>query len=198
MIDHLIGVILIGGKSSRMGTDKALLSYGKFNQVETLYRMLLKYCKNVYVSCKIEQADQDYLKYFEILQDKFSVNSPTNGILTALETHPNNCILSVAVDLPLISEQTIETLIASRDPSKIATCYKDLESNLPEPLCTLWESQAAVKLKEALKSDHSCPRKVLINSSIKMINPAHEKELFNANNYSEYMSIINDSLDLNM
>ncbi|MGA0212736.1 MAG: molybdenum cofactor guanylyltransferase, partial [Flavobacteriaceae bacterium] len=72
-------------------------------------------------------------------------------------------------------------LVEGRNPNKLATCFYNSQTQFPEPLITLWEPKAYPVLLDFLSRGYSCPRKVLINSSIEMLTLEDEKVLFNAN-----------------
>ena len=56
--NDLYGLILAGGKSSRMQTDKGELQYHETtNQRTYLYKMLNLFCNKTFVSCRNEQVD---------------------------------------------------------------------------------------------------------------------------------------------
>ncbi|HYC30619.1 MAG TPA: hypothetical protein VEB42_17405, partial [Chitinophagaceae bacterium] len=52
---------------------------------------------------------------------------------------------------------------------------------LPEPLITIWEPASRQLLLEGLPKGYHCPRKVLLNASIKIIRPAQPASLMNVN-----------------
>jgi molybdopterin-guanine dinucleotide biosynthesis protein A len=51
------GLILVGGQSVRMGTDKSQLSYHGKPQWQYLYDLLLPFCQKTYLSCRQNQKD---------------------------------------------------------------------------------------------------------------------------------------------
>jgi molybdopterin-guanine dinucleotide biosynthesis protein A len=117
--------------------------------------------------------------------DTFTGLGPFGGILSAFRYDPNCAYLSIPCDVPFIDESLIRNLIEHRDTSKVATCFHNKETDFPEPLITIWEPKAYSRLLYFLSLGYSCPRKVLINSDIKEIDPPHELSLFNANTPEE-------------
>ena len=79
------GLILAGGKSVRMGTDKGLLDYKGKPQREYLFDLLSKLCEHVFTSCRKEQNVPSSLNP---ITDKFDYTGPINGILSGLQTNP--------------------------------------------------------------------------------------------------------------
>ena len=50
-----LGLVLAGGLSTRMGTDKGLINYHGTPQREYLFELLSKVCHRVFTSCRIGQ-----------------------------------------------------------------------------------------------------------------------------------------------
>jgi molybdopterin-guanine dinucleotide biosynthesis protein A len=182
----LYGLLLTGGKSTRMGQDKSKINYHGQPQFEYYYNLLNKYCEKTFLSCRIDQSSEFDLP---IIQDKFIDIGPAGGILSALTSYNDTAFLVLACDLPFVTNKTIENLISQRNPFKTATAYKS-EENLPEPLCAIYEPKSKLKLFEFLALNYSCPRKVLINSETKLIEQIHKNELDNINYPEEYKKVI--------
>lgn len=182
---ELFGLVLAGGKSTRMQRDKSLISYHGMPHREYLYKQLGKFTARTFLSCRADQ-ETELAGQHELISDSISDLGPYGGILSAFRQHPDKAWLVVACDLPFVGESTISQLVAKRNPSKIATAFYNEKTDFPEPLITIWEPKAYPVLLHFLALGYSCPRKVLINSNIEMINPENPMELTNANNPEEY------------
>jgi molybdopterin-guanine dinucleotide biosynthesis protein A len=184
-IPPINGLVLSGGLSTRMKKDKGELNYHGVGQREYLYEVLSKHCKNTFISCNAQQAVEvgDRLP---VIQDSFLHLGPMGGILSALQTDPNAAWLTIAVDLPYLTETTVEYLIANRNPSKTATAFLDPRGEFPEPLITLWEPKSYLVMLQFLSQGYCCPRKVLINSDIQLLKAPNDKEFLNANSPEQY------------
>lgn len=185
--DDLFGLVLAGGKSSRMGRDKSTLSYhSQIQQRRVAHQLLMMFCKAAYISCRAEQEHitQDDLPY---IPDKNQYGGPMNGILSAHHLHPEAAWLVIAVDLPHVKASTIETLVGARNPEKMATAYATHSTGLPEPLAAIWEPQGLISAEEHLQHRKgNCPRKLLLKSDIQLVYPDDDLELFNANYPEDY------------
>ncbi len=187
MTTPLIGVVLTGGFSKRMGCDKALITYQDTHHYLWTARLLSQYCREVIISCRRDQAlpglDE---KTFARLHDEIEGEGPITGILAAMTAHPAWAALVVACDLPKIDAPTIAHLIASRAPACLATCYRSASNGLPEPLCAIYEPAITPVLLEAMAQGRGCPRKLLIQQAhavkaIDLLNP-HALDNFNTPN----------------
>jgi molybdenum cofactor guanylyltransferase len=176
MRSEIFGLILSGGKSSRMGFDKSTVDYHGIPQSEYLFNLLNQFCGKVYTSCKKGSSIPSTLNP---LYDSLPVESPINGILTAFAQHKTTAWLTVPVDMPFIDSKTIALLIEHRDVSAAATCFYDSEGKLPEPLITIWEPSSFPELRKSYTDGNISPRKFLMASKVKMIR--HPDSNFNSN-----------------
>ncbi len=174
------GLVLAGGKSTRMGHDKGAIAYYDKPQREYMAEVLSKTCQETYLSVQSE-----FEAAVPQIVDTFLDLGPYGGILSAFRKNPNSAWLAVACDVPFVDEKTINLLLSERDPSKLATCFHNPETDFPEPLITLWEPRAYPVLLQFLTLGYSCPRKVLINSEVKEIPVPNEQVLMNVNTPEE-------------
>ncbi|MGV3502399.1 MAG: NTP transferase domain-containing protein [Adhaeribacter sp.] len=181
----LQGLVLAGGKSTRMQQDKGSLQYHQTDQRTHLHQLLQPFCREVLVSCHAGQAAELAGK-LPYLEDRFLNLGPTGGILTALQHNPDAAWLTVACDLPFLRPRTLEYLVQHRDPSRLATAFYDPEGQFPEPLLTIWEPRSYGVLLQFLALGYSCPRKALINSDVKLLTVPDARELRNVNDPQAY------------
>ena len=180
-VPRIKGLVLAGGESMRMGTDKGGIDYHGKPQKEYVAGLLNEFCDETYLSMKFDSGNEN----FPVIEDTFSGLGPYGGILSALRHDPNAAWLTVATDIPLLDAQGLAALISKRNPSKYATCFHNPETDFPEPLFTLWEPRVYPRLLSFLSQGYSCPRKVLINSDVEEITLENPEILFNANTPTE-------------
>ena len=142
----LQGLVLAGGHSRRMGRDKALLTYHGENQLVRTANMLFKYCKQVYISCRVDQAAAYRGLGYPLVADSYLDLGPLGGLLSAQRLLPGNPWLVTACDLPFLRENLLETLVEQRNPFSFATAWKPEPAGKPEPLCTLYETKSRIPL----------------------------------------------------
>lgn len=182
----LYGLVLSGGKSTRMGNDKGLIVYHGIPQREYLYNLLGAYCERTFMSVRSEQV-KDIPAEIETIVDEDVFRGPYNGLLSAHNAYPNVAWLVLACDLPLMDGRALQELINARDVEKKATAFALKGNPLPEPLCAIWEPRALAESLFYLQSEKgTCPRKYLINSDVKLVFPTNENVLLNANSQAEY------------
>lgn len=180
-------LILIGGKSSRMGTDKSLLNYHGKPQREYLFDLAKKYCSDVYFSSRAEQQFSE-----NTIIDNYELG-PIGGILSAFDFNQNTAWLVVACDMPLIDENSFQTLINHRDKEKIATAFLNPETNAPDPLFTIYEPKVFQLLTQYIETGNKSPKVFLQNNDTKIIVSANLSFLTNVNTKEEFERIQNQS-----
>lgn len=182
------GLVLAGGKSQRMGSDKGLLSYHGKPQREHMAELLGTLCSDVALSCRPGQLEESQTE-FPLLPDSFLGLGPFGAILSAFRQDPNAAWLVVACDLPLLDKTTLDYLIAKRNPSKLATAFLNPATDFPDPLVTIWEPRAYPALLSFLAQAYSCPRKVLINTEIELLEIPNAAALRNVNTPDELKAV---------
>lgn len=108
-------VILSGGKSSRMGEDKALLPFGDFPSLAQFqYHRLSRLFSRVYLSCK-ESTRFPFPAHF--IEDKSDIFAPSIAIESAFEALESPWIFFITVDSPLVSEESIRAILSAPQES---------------------------------------------------------------------------------
>jgi len=185
----LSGLVLVGGKSRRMGRDKGKINYHGAPQREYVHAMLSGLCDPAFLSCRPEQNADPDLFGMPMIFDTFSGLGPFGAILSAFRKNPNTAWLVVACDLPLLDEATLKYLINNRNPSKLATAFHSPDNAFPEPLITIWEPRSYPVLLSFLAQGYSCPRKVLINSDVALLTAPDTRTLTNVNSPADLEKI---------
>jgi molybdenum cofactor guanylyltransferase len=183
-IPPMYGLVLAGGKSTRMGEDKSMMKWHGKEQQYYVADMLKGYCDQVFISCRQDQQANAHDAYL-LLPDTFVDLGPYGAILSAFREQPNVAWLVVACDLPLLDNHTIEQLINKRKTASIATTFNSPYDDMPEPLITIWEPKSYPVLLSFLAQGYSCPRKVLMNSNASIISPENDAALINVNTPEE-------------
>lgn len=173
-----------------MGTDKGLISYHGVPQREYMYNLLDTLCERTFLSVRKDQ-EPDASSSFRFITDRDEFRGPFNGMLSAHRVFPDTAWLVVACDMPLLDADALKRLIAERDPNRKATAYALNNSDLPEPLCAIWEPEALSEAMGYLEAGNgTCARKYLIRSDIKLVFPGDDRVLINANSREDYLEIL--------
>jgi molybdopterin-guanine dinucleotide biosynthesis protein A len=190
LADKLYGLVLSGGKSTRMGKDKGLLDYHGTPQRGYTYNLLSQVCDETFLSIRKNQADE-IPNDFKTILDEDEFKGPFNGILSAHKKHPKVAWLVLACDMPLMSVEALQELIAARNPNKLATAFALKENPLPEPLAAIWEANSLSLAIDFMQSQlGTCPRKFLIHNDAQLVFPTNENVVLNANSEADYLEAL--------
>ncbi len=182
-IPVLKALVLAGGKSSRMGHDKGKINYHGNEQRIHMYNLLGELVEEVFLSIRDEQEEE--ISDFASISDKFLGLGPFGAIASAFQEDPDAAWLVVPCDLPLLGEEELEKLIMHRNPFKNGTAYLNNETGFPEPLISIWEPKMYKQMLHFLTQGFSCPRKVLINSDVELIQVEDQTFMTNVNTPEE-------------
>jgi len=179
--NSVYGLVLAGGKSRRMGRDKALLIRGGQSQLAYAVSVLEDCVDRVFVSTRADQKDDKERARFEQLVDAYNDIGPVAGILTALDAHPEVDWLVVACDLPNVDIATIRSLLDARDGEQDFTAYSSTHDGHPEPLCAVYHVGCKEIVQRFVDEGINCPRKILIRSQTRLLTQADPSALDNVN-----------------
>jgi len=181
----LRGLVLAGGQSRRMRTDKALLDYHGKPQIEWLAELIAPYCISVHASVRAAQAGEPVRSGLPTIVDAREDAGPIAGILAAQYHDPAAAWLVVACDLPFLNARTLEYLIEQRASTGIATAYRSAHDGLPEPLCAIWEPASRPLVAAAVEQEKYCPRSLLASSGAVLLDLPDARALDNINTREE-------------
>jgi molybdopterin-guanine dinucleotide biosynthesis protein A len=181
----IYGLVLAGGLSSRMGTDKALLSYHAENQLARTASLLSGTCSKVFISCRAEQSST-YGDYgFSVISDTYLDMGPMGGLLSAQRSHPDAAWLLAACDLPFLDGNTLASLRSNRDPFRYATALLSPGSDHPEPLIAIYEPKSRHPLLQQHGAGNDSLSSFLRNSRILKFEPDNPDALINVNDKAQ-------------
>jgi molybdenum cofactor guanylyltransferase len=162
------GFVLAGGRSSRLGRDKALLPWPPNTFAEGNSQTLLGHAiarlQRVCTTVSICANRDDFPFAGVIIPDALPGSGPLGGIVAALEYSTTDWNLMLAVDLPFLPAEVLQALVASVRPLegnvlslpvsslKTVACILPELDGLPQPLCGLYNRALAPGLRAALEA----------------------------------------------
>lgn len=177
----LYGLVLAGGRSSRMQADKAALDYGHKPQLARAFELLAPRVQKAWVSVRADQRDEPLRARYPQIVDGAAGGGPIAGIIAAQALHPDAAWLVLACDLPLLDGATLDRLLAARDPRRFATAYRGASDSLPEPLCAIYEPASREAILSHVAAGRLCPRKFLLTHDVALLDALLPHALDNAN-----------------
>jgi molybdopterin-guanine dinucleotide biosynthesis protein A len=161
-IPGLYGLVLLGGKSSRMGRDKSALIYSKVSNVDQrrrCFELLDAICEKTFVSCRSDQASAHSVE-FPVIVDSVAGEGPGAGILSAANEYPDASWLVLACDFPFADAKAVGFLARQQSSSQPATFYVH-ENQMVEPLFAVWHKPALEELRQGFAHGDFSPRRAL-------------------------------------
>lgn len=141
------GFVLTGGRSSRMGTDKALLRYQGVTLVEAVARVVREAAGAV----TLVGSRERYARFgIPVVEDRLPGCGPLAGIEAALSATQAEWNLIVACDMPALTREFLNVLLDRAERSQAACLVPASPDGRPQPLCSVWHRGCAEPVREAL------------------------------------------------
>jgi molybdenum cofactor guanylyltransferase len=140
--------ILAGGKSTRMGADKAFVMFNGC----TLLARALEVARFVTPEVRIVGEASKFASFAPVVEDVFGDRGPLGGIHAALRTSHTELNLILAVDLPFVSPALLQYLIKRARESGSATVTVVQAGGGRQPLCALYRRGFADAAEQALRA----------------------------------------------
>lgn len=174
-------VILSGGKSSRMGEDKALLPFSNYSTLaQYQYERLKPHFKKTYISSKTNKFDFEA----NLILDKDSdIYSPIIALKTIFETlKDEKKIFIITVDTPFVKLSTMEELVSFSSSNDIVIP----ETQKTHNLCGVFDKSCLLFIYKMIDKDIHKVNYLLKNSKTKVLKKASEEEFINLNDKIQY------------
>jgi molybdopterin-guanine dinucleotide biosynthesis protein A len=177
----VVGLVVCGGKSTRMGRDKSLIEYHGVPQWQFVYNLLKTHCSRTVISCNASQSKQ-FQKGISLLVDdeKFSEIGPMGAVLTAFRAYPSTPLLVIGCDYPLVASDDLSNLLKTRQEGVDAVCLYHEVGQVEEPMVALYEPTMHPILLTCFRNSDFSLRKALIKSNSLRIPPCSPNSLATA------------------
>jgi len=144
------GFVLAGGKSSRMGSDKALLPFKGITLLEHVAAQVHQATGNVTLIGDPER----YSNFgYPVIRDIYSQRGPLSGIHAALAASKADWNLIVACDMPEVTAAFLTRIIERTERTQAHAVVPAGPAGLPEPLCAAYSCHAFDAIARALERD---------------------------------------------
>jgi molybdopterin-guanine dinucleotide biosynthesis protein A len=191
-------VLFAGGKSSRMGEDKALMPFGgKDTLAQFQYERLEELFARVYISAKDASkfAGYDAVVIEDVIAKE--TDAPTAGFANVFkQLKAENTIFVLSVDTPFVDEKIIRKLLEVSNAQKHDAIIIRTPRGI-HPLCGVYSRSLELPLSNMLiKGEHKLT-KLLENSNVFYIDIQDEDALLNLNTPEDYqraLALVDDRL----
>ena len=184
----LTAFVLAGGKSTRMGSDKAFLPWGE----GTLLSHALKLAGTVAPKVQIVGDKERFAAFGNVVEDVYAERGPLGGIHAALSTTITPYNLMLAVDLPLLEPRFLEYLLAqAREAQAVVTV--PLVAGGYQPLTAVYQNEFAGIADQSLREGRNKIDPLFASVGTRVIQP---EELTQAGFSPEMFRNLNTPEDL--
>ena len=186
-------VILAGGKSSRMGEDKALLELEGENFINRIADNLSFFEEKIVASVNQRVLSLKRQSEWKMIRDIFPEHGPIGGLHAALKICESDALFCVSCDVPLITKGLIERMCAEM------TTYDESDAVIAvtadekyHPLCAVYRKHLWISMEENILKDQNRLMAVLKKCNVRYmkLNEELSKQLTNVNTKEEYKKIV--------
>lgn len=140
--------ILAGGKSSRMGTDKAFVDFEGW----TLLARALEVARSVTSEVSIVGSKEKFAPFGPVLEDVFQNCGPLGGIHAALRASTTELNLVLAVDLPFVTKAFLRYLIGEANGAPDVAAIVPRAQGHWQSLCGVYRREFVAVAENALRA----------------------------------------------
>lgn len=149
----ITGIILAGGKSSRMGTDKGLQELGGKPLINYAIRALSDLCNTIIIST-CSDAYQSF--GYKTVADEIPGIGPMGGIYSALKQSKTEKNLVLSCDLPFATKELLLHILKNSDGYQVAVPWQGNKHY--EPLCGFYNLSILDQMNDFIqKSNYKLP-----------------------------------------
>lgn len=163
----LTGIILCGGRSTRMGADKGSLDFGGETMLARISRILSGVTGQVII---VGRRDQAGITTYDTVENE----GPLGGIATALAASQTDLNLVVACDMPLIRPDVLERLVSMIGDADVCVAVNDEHASA---LCGVYRSRIAATAQALFDSGERRVMRLLDQVQTKRVEAALFRDL---------------------
>jgi molybdenum cofactor guanylyltransferase len=186
--DDVTGFILAGGKSTRMGTDKAFLML----EGRTLMERMLEIARSLCTDVRIVGDPAKFNGFAPVVEDVFPGCGPLGGIHAALRSSQTDLNLMLGVDMPFVATAFLDFLAMRARESDATVTLARTHDGL-QPLCAIYRRVFADSAEKALRAGYYKIDPLFENVQTQVIG---EEELRDAGFTAELFRNLNTPEDL--
>jgi molybdopterin-guanine dinucleotide biosynthesis protein A len=146
-VDSVAGFVLAGGKSSRMGQDKAFMQFGQ----RTLLEHALELARAATGDAWIVGSAERFASFGPLVEDIYPGRGPLAGIQAALAGSRTELNLILAVDMPFLQLDFLHYLIARAGASPAQVVVPRADGGF-QPLCAVYRKDLAEVARRSLEA----------------------------------------------
>ena len=181
-MNRVSAILLAGGKSSRMGQDKAMLSF----QGMTLLEWQVKKLQNLGIEDIMLSGSRQETAGIRAVPDEFPGRGPLSGLHACMKAAARPDCLVLSVDVPLAPPPALAELVrVHRAAGEKVTLLR--HGDKWEPLLGVYQSGLFRQAERILRGEHTAVRRLLDETGFQLVDWPHDEGLFlNCNTPEDY------------
>lgn len=182
---EIIGVVLCGGMSTRMGRDKGLIVENGQTWAARAAAVLINHVDRIVFSVRREQLG-NYSQIFagaEFVTDSIAAVGPLGGLMSVHAQFPDAHLFLLACDMTSVSDREILPLLSA---SGDVVAYRHKE--IFEPLCAFYSAAACDEIRRRVGANLDLApglQKLLHELRVTALEPAHYENLQSRNTVNQ-------------
>ena len=176
---HITGIVLAGGKSSRMGTDKGLIRLNGKPMVQHVLDPMARVCHRILV---VSSNPMYGMFGFELVKDEAPDFGPVMGILSGLRQSKTERNLVLSCDTPFITFDLLKQLVLLSDAADVVAASSEKGIH---PLIAVYNKSCIPTFEKAVAEDEHRLRTVLESLKVEELNVENEELIRNVNTQAD-------------
>lgn len=162
---NITGIILAGGRSSRMGTDKSLLPFRGSTMIEHILSVIASV---VPISIIVSNNPASYAHLAaRVTPDIFPGRGPLSGIHAGLKVSATDLNLVLSCDIPLVEAGFLKALVAQARSGAYDIIIPQTSDGRQHPLCAVYSNHCLPIIEQCLMEGRFKLDEVYLNPTLK-------------------------------
>lgn len=174
-MNRITGIVIAGGKSSRMGSNKALVMYKGKRLVDNAIQVVQNYTETILISSNVSIPNT----IFSIIPDDIKNIGPIGGLFSSLKASNTDINIVIPCDVPHIETNLYKILIDNSD--NVDAVIPRLPNGKLEPLIACYNKSIIPIIEKSINSGDYKLVNLLQKLNVKYIDVANIKQFKNIN-----------------
>jgi molybdopterin-guanine dinucleotide biosynthesis protein A len=184
----MTGIVMMGGMSSRMGTEKASLLWQGQPMYRHCYQLLSGICKDVFLSAG-QHPSVIAESNLPVIYDFAAGEGPMTGLISCFR-QTRDALLVLPVDMPLLGKKELQVLIETHTSARGCTAFYDAQAGVYEPLFSIWEPHMLALLEEEYAIGGRSLQAFMKQRKVEKLAFPHQHKLVSANTPGEWQALV--------
>ena len=181
----LSGLILAGGKSRRMGRDKAQIIFDNQSFLDNTVSLAENFTSEIVIS-----SNQNPVTNYPVIADIYKNIGPIGGLYTGLQAVKNDFVLVLPVDMPLLNKAVFKYLLEHINSDKKINVFH--LNNRPQMLTGIYHKNVLPVIKEQITQKDYKLQHLLQKTTFNLIDGSAFKNVFINVNSPDELNRLNE------